>query len=190
MRNLVLKVLAGLCIVLFILVIFEAIVIKNKSEELRNNIDVISAQKATIVRLESVKKEFKTKIEEEQKSKKEQETKMHPLYKAHKACMEGKAAIKDMIHCAIVFEKGWSGEIQNNLTMLEKMLNEEQYTLLLEEQKAWEGYATLHKKLLFDTVGKMDGTFYFVTSYQKGSDIQEERALELEHIIKLLSSEF
>jgi len=192
MKNIGIKILIGLCIVLFITAIFEAIIIKKNVTAIKNDITTINNQTKCISELKDDKekltndnKDLAFKIdmlnEKVEQNKKIEEKNMHPIEKEVQDCIahvDTKYITSTFEFSACIYksEEKWEKEIKKFLVQLKKPLTNEEYTLLLNSQKDWERYRNSQIKFIQKAYRNTKATIYH--NYEAGDivGITEDRA--------------
>ena len=167
-------VLALLCAGLFAIVVVEFFVIKDKDEEIKNNVAIISAKDECIGELENNKKSLQEEMDEINSKLKyyktpEKERKLedmwHPIEKEQLGCVTNLhgSTLTYSQQIAACFDKvndKWEKKMQRRLLELSENLEKEEYTLFLASQKDWEKYRKSQIRMIKKIYSNTMATIY------------------------------
>ncbi len=185
MKNIGIKILIGLCIVLFITAIFEAIIIKKNATTIENQTKRISELEADKESMIKGNKDLAFKIDllnsELEDYKKSEEEKMHPIEKEVQKCIANVdtryiTCTFEFSACVYKSEEKWEKEIKKIFAELKKSLTNEEYTLLLNSQKDWEQYRKSQIKFIQKAYRNTKATIYHNYEASDIVGITEDRA--------------
>jgi len=142
--------------------------------ELNNTISKISSENKTLAK----DKDFAQKQYQDLKStKKEAELIDTEIQECMKSCNYTTACMNNCVYATI---PKWEKEIDKNIKLLEKIMNNEQMALLHDSQNKWIVYRNAQQKLNSATIGTIMGTMYTNILASEQKYIIERRAKELE----------
>ena len=198
MKNIGVKISIGALILLFIVllavIVMEFSVIKDKDEEIKNNIATISAKDNQIDELKDDAKSLKEEVEKmnsklEPYIKPEEERKLekiHPIEKEVADCMKkANYTASGIKACFNKANDKWEKKMQKHLSELSEALEEEEYPFVLASQKDWEEYRKSQIKMIKKIYSNTDRMIYPIYAFTDIVGITKDRARYLGWLLRI-----